>query len=189
MFSSKLVSLLCERGMIEEEDRELYLYGINLLTERLLGLFSVLVISAVFGELLCGVGFYIFYSLLRKFAGGYHAGKFSHCYIMSCLVMLCCVILAKLSFAGTLSVIMTAVSVPIVLILAPQEYETRPLEEREVLRYRRLSKITTVFEVYAFILLYFFSLYSLCICIGCSLSLTAVLLLVQKARGTKKYAE
>ncbi len=170
---------MIERRMISEEERELYLYGIQLLSEKLLGLCSILLICILTGRVLQGGVFYISYSLMRKYAGGYHAGKFITCYLSSCLIVFLCVMLSFLPFAQISSLVLVFVSLPVIFILAPTEHSARPLEECEKIRYRKLTRIVAVCELCVFALLYVFKLYSMCFSMGCAFFMMGSLLLVQ----------
>lgn len=176
---------MIERRMISEEERELYLYGIQLLSEKLLGLCSILLICALTGRLMQGAVFYITYSLLRKYAGGFHASKFITCYLSSCLVVFLCVMLSFLPYSQISSLVLLTVSVPVVFILVPAEHSARPLEECEKIRYRKLARIVILCELCVFSVMYMLRLYSLCFSMGCALLLLSVLLLVQTIHNRK----
>ncbi len=176
---------MIERRMISEDEKELYLYGIQLLSEKLLGLCSILLICVFTGRLLQGAVFYMAYSLLRKYAGGYHAGRFITCYISSCLTVFICVMLSFLPFAQITSLVLILISSPVVFVLAPAEHSAKPLEECEKHRYRKLTRIIAVCELCLFAVLYAFELYSLCFSMGCAFLLLSALLLLQTAINRK----
>lgn len=177
---------MVERRLISEDERELYCYGIQLLSEKLLGLCSMLIICILAGRVLQGAVFYLTYSLLRKYAGGYHAGRFITCYLSSCGAVLFCVLLSYAPFANVASVIMTVISVPFIFALAPVGHPSRPLEKCEKVRYRKLTCIITVCELCIYSVLFVFKAYSLCFCMGYAFFMMGVMLLVQTLCN-KKY--
>ncbi len=176
---------MIERRMISEDEKELYLYGIQLLSEKLLGLCSILLICILTGRLLQGAVFYMAYSLLRKYAGGYHAGRFITCYISSCLTVFICVMLSFLPYAQISSLVLILISFPVAFSLAPVGHSAKPLEECEKRRYRKLTRIIAVCELGVFTALYAFKLYSLCFSMGCAFLLLSLLLLVQTILNRK----
>ncbi len=180
---------MIERRLISEEDRELYRYGIQLLAEKLLGLCSILLICILTGRVLQGVVFYLSYSMLRKYAGGYHAGKFITCYLSSCFMVFLCVMLSFLPFASVTSLILFALGASVVFLLSPAQHSARPLEDCEKRVYRKRTRLTLLLEFLIFTALYLLKLYSLCFVMGCAVFLLGVLVALQYIANRKNNTE
>ena len=145
--SSIITEALCKLQVIEEADRELYIYGFFVLLSR--GLFFL--ISALFG-LICGtlwesMIFYIMFSTLRCYAGGFHASKESVC--------TCCTTVALFLASLSISILSEVESVMIlwcilvlcgavVYLLSPLDSEDKPLTSNDFCEYRRKSRMIVI---------------------------------------------
>ena len=172
--------------VITEDQRELYLYGLRLLCEKLLGIVSMFVICVLAKGVVEGAVFYLAYSFLRKYAGGYHAGSFISCYLSSCAAVLLCVVLSKTGCSQMLSLIFMITGAPVILVLAPVEHPAKPLEECEVIRYRKLTGIISVTEILIFVTFYCLGFYSLSFSVGYGFLLLSLLLVIQKLNNSRK---
>ena len=74
---------------------DVYAYGIQNLLIFLFNLFSFMVIGAIFHTIMYTVVFILFYSVLRIYAGGYHASTAMRCYFISNVIVLMFIILFK----------------------------------------------------------------------------------------------
>lgn len=145
--SSIITEALCKSQVIEEADRELYIYGFFvLLSQGLFFLISAL-FGCIFGTLWESVVFYIMFSTLRCYAGGFHASKESVC--TGCTTV--ALFLASLSI-GILSEI-ESVMIPwcifvlcgaVVYLLSPLDSEDKPLTSNDFHEYRRKSRVIVI---------------------------------------------
>lgn len=82
-FANKISKKMVNRGIVKEEDVELYQYGI----ESGIMITGNLIASAVFGILTGRLGvvlvFLLFYSALRSYSGGIHCKSKVGCFILS----------------------------------------------------------------------------------------------------------
>lgn len=80
-----LTDYVIQKGMIKEEDRELYEYGFIMTIEVGLFVLSCLFVSLYLHMLIEGILFFLIFAPLRSYAGGLHLDKFRSCFILSCL--------------------------------------------------------------------------------------------------------
>ena len=71
--SSRLADKLLAQKECCHYDREVYIYGIELIISTLAGLISIIGVSKLYSDTILGVVFIIFFVPLRLFTGGYHA--------------------------------------------------------------------------------------------------------------------
>lgn len=95
--SSKIVEILIKHSLVENEDKELYLYGFFILLSQILYFIIVITIGILFNVIFESIIFYITFQFIRRYAGGYHAKTETRCEILSTLSILCCIVLIKLS--------------------------------------------------------------------------------------------
>lgn len=145
--SSIITEALCKSQVIEKADRELYVYGFFVLLSQGLFLLISALFGLMFGTLWESIVFYIMFSTLRCYAGGFHASKESVC--------TCCTTVAL--FLASLSIRITSkvesVMVPlcilvlssaVVYLLSPLDSEDKPLTSSEFRDYRRKSRAIVI---------------------------------------------
>lgn len=142
--SSIITEALYKSQVIAEEDKELYTYGFFVLLSK--GLFFL--VSALFGWIFRvlweSIVFYIMFSILRSYAGGFHASKESIC--------TCCTTASL--FLSSMSILymekignsvipfcILVVCGTVVYLLAPLDSEDKPLTFNEIVEYRQISKV------------------------------------------------
>lgn len=77
--AQKAAKKMCKWKFIYPEQEDEYTYSIQVIFEKVIGYFVLLFLS-VFNHLFWQtVIFLIFFSNLRKYTGGYHAGSFFEC--------------------------------------------------------------------------------------------------------------
>lgn len=129
-------------GIIEEEDREVYLYAYRLLLSHIFTIVSILIIGAVLQCAIPTAIFLLFFGPLRTYAGGIHASTYGRCFTCSLGIY---VIAATLCFSlGTSRWVLLVlpiyfVSVCVVAELAPVEDPNKPLDDSQRCRYRRIT--------------------------------------------------
>lgn len=80
-----LTNALVEYRIINPSKYSYYEYAIIIVAERTIAMVSMLLISLIVGKVIQGVLLMTFFSLLRRFTGGYHAKTFGLCYLESIL--------------------------------------------------------------------------------------------------------
>ena len=93
--TKRIIHWLCRKKIIKQQDMDVYAYGIQNLLIFLFNLFSFMVIGAIFHTIMYTVVFILFYSVLRIYAGGYHASTAMRCYFISNFIVLMFIILFK----------------------------------------------------------------------------------------------
>lgn len=179
---------MAERGIIKEEDREIYQFGIrngfiillNIVTAFLIGLFTE--------QLLAVCVFTVSFMTLRSFTGGYHSDSRLFCYIGSNLVLFIPVYTGSLFVRAPIPAVLLvlAAALGIILALSPMHSKNRKLDQTEKKHFGRRARITAVLQTAVFFLLWHlgypdcaYAVYS-CICV------TAVFML---AGGVQLYIQ
>ncbi len=140
--SSKIVSVLASRSVINKDDAELYDYGFFILLSQLLYFIIALVTGIILKIIPQSVIFYLAFLLIRKYAGGYHASTETRCEIFSTLSIVGSITVVKLSeiydFKTALLVI-SAVSAVCIFIFSPLDTPEKPLSQKEFNYFRKIS--------------------------------------------------
>lgn len=134
----KLANSLIEQEHCGLENKEILVYGLSSAVELGLNIFSTIIVGAMFGMTIEGIIFLVSFSLLRTYAGGYHARTAGRCYFVSVLVVVAVLLVQRYQMIGTAGyVLLLLVAVPIIWRFTPLEDENKPLDEVETRVYRK----------------------------------------------------
>ncbi len=136
--SQRIGNELVHSNVIEAEDAEIYIYGINQILVSVLNVSSSLIIGLIFGVFLEIAVFMATYIPLRSFAGGYHANTPLRCYIFSVIMLI--IVSSGMKYLHLTEWVYYAVLLAaalIVLVFAPVEDRNKPLDEIEHKVYKR----------------------------------------------------
>lgn len=130
--SESIALFLLNRQCFEEEELDVYVYGIELVFSSTIGVLLILVLSIVFSMLWEGALFFVAFTLLRSFTGGYHCYSYLRCNMLYVGTFLICVLLYR--WLVPITPVVWAVTVPslllsggIVIKFSPVEHENKPL--------------------------------------------------------------
>ena len=143
--SEKLVNKYIDHQIIKPDDKQLYLYGINITLTVILNILTTVVIGLIFR---CVLGICLFMGLyipLRSFSGGYHAKTPLRCYYYS-IIMLCLVAIyiKHYSLYLPLCYCIMVLSSFLVFLLTPVEDKNKKLDDLERRRYKHISQIILI---------------------------------------------
>lgn len=181
--SARLTEKLLLKGVINEDDRELYVYGLFMLLSHIMLFVAACIFGVLLNCLLESIIFYVAFQFIRRYAGGYHADTETRCEIMSSLSILVCVFIIRLSknydFQAILLAI-SAVSAVCIFSLCPLDTEEKPLSEKEYKYFKKISWIILAVISVLIAVSYIFKWNF--ICVPCCLSLLLEALLISAGK-------
>lgn len=146
VFTERVVTLLQGNGIIREEDRELYIYGLQQGFIIIWNILTTVTIGIILGQVWESILFMFAYFPLRSCAGGYHAKTPLRCYLLSIIMAIAALISMRLpiwnSVIGLVSVIGSSV---VILLLAPVEDSNKPLDATETVVFKSGPKLYYMF--------------------------------------------
>ncbi|MGL5511994.1 MAG: accessory gene regulator ArgB-like protein [Sporomusa sp.] len=138
-----LTQWMVNQNIIEHEDEEVYAYGWAI-TISAFGSFAViLLIGACLGQLAGTALFLSFHTLLRIFAGGYHADSYRRCF---CLTMSLYAIAPVLHFylpSGYIELVIAALLLSAIVITwrwAPVDHPNKPMSKEVAQKHKTISR-------------------------------------------------
>lgn len=146
--SHKIGNDLVKSKVVEAEDAEIYIYGINQILTSVLNVSSALVIGLIFDVFTEVAVFMAAYIPLRSFAGGYHAKTPLRCYVFSVIMLI--VVSIGLKYLHIADLVYYAVLVAatlVVLVLSPVEDMNKPLDEIEHKIYKKRAIFIAAMEI------------------------------------------
>lgn len=149
--STKITDYLIFHKIICEEDKDLYIFGIDQGFFSLLNLTTTIFIGMWFGMIWEGFVFTIAYLSLRSYSGGYHACSQIKCYILSTVIIICFFVLFKIcsNWSHNIILILCGIASVIILILSPFESSNKPLDHLERLVYRKRTIMILTIQLVA----------------------------------------
>lgn len=147
LLSKIIVRMLAESGQIVEGDKELYEYGCFIVLSQ--GLFFSLsgLFGLLFGNAWESLVFYILFSVIRCYAGGYHAPNETLCTIFTSLALLISSIIIRILDEinlGTISIAIALVSGIVVFFVGPIDSSKKPLTDKELAYNRKKMRICVI---------------------------------------------
>lgn len=145
----KLTSLLLQKHIISETEKNIYLYGFDIYISTFLTLLSLLIISIAIKRVISFLCFFSTFFVLRIFCGGYHAKTYSRCFFISHILFLLILALTEIIliidiyFVVPIFVILSGI---IIFLLAPIKNKKHPLSEQMLNRNQFISRILCVVE-------------------------------------------
>lgn len=147
--AERLVESLVNYEIIDQSMRAQYIYAAEMLAEKIISIVMVLTIGILMGMLPQAVVFAVFFLALRKYTGGYHAGKFTVCFIESTGMMLIVLYIGDLltSYAWAVA-IMLFVSSLVILIGGTVNHQNMNYDLRELKEASRCARYVLLIEVF-----------------------------------------
>lgn len=134
---------LAKNKIIDMDERDIYIYGFQLLISSLLITITILFIGFLFNKFFLTILFVIVYVLLRAFTGGYHANYYWQCYLISNSIYISVLIINYIVpqnnkiYIGLFAFIFSTI---IILLFAPVENIQNPKTEKLTEKNKKISR-------------------------------------------------
>lgn len=173
---------MVERGIIKEEEQEIYQFGIRNGMIILLNVLTAFLIGLITEKLLIVAVFTVSFMVLRSYTGGYHSDSRIFCYIGSNLVLFIPVYTENLFVKTKDSIlyILLAIAVSIIMIFSPMHSKNRKLDGAEQKHFGRKARAITIVQLIVLGVLWYMEYESYAYAIYSSIGITAVLMLIGK---------
>lgn len=179
--SKKVIERLRSNNVIEDEDYEIYQYGLEQLLTSILDIMTLFLIGLILGMLWQGIVFVISFIALRKYAGGYHTTTPLRCYLLTNIVILSALSVMKYIKINIFIYLgLFVISSLIILALSPVESKNKELDEIERIIYRKKTICIWFIEAFLTMLSFMLMHYEISICIIMAVIILGVSLLLGK---------
>ena len=84
----KIAVLFLKEDIINEDDKEIYEYVLELLISTVINLLLVLMLSSFFRDIGQGILYFLVLATLRPYAGGFHASSYTRCGSLYCIIFI-----------------------------------------------------------------------------------------------------
>jgi len=154
--SKSVINIFRNNNIIgENEDNEIYAYGLELIISSFINIISVLIISAIMGKFVETIAFFLAFIPIRTYAGGYHAKTHLMCFTI--LMAVYTIVLVLIFFIpeniSNISIMGSSVcSFAMVAFFAPIEDINKELTNTEKTRYKKISIIIVAIQFITLVL-------------------------------------
>lgn len=139
----KIVDDQIEKGVLEAEDKNIYLYGYQMLFEFFVNIATSVIIAVVFQAYMSVFVFTIAYLLLRGYVGGYHAKTSLGCFCCSAGMLIASVLMVK-AVTGMVFCnwffLLEIIMLPCVFRRTPMPDVNKPITENESIHFNKKVK-------------------------------------------------
>lgn len=190
--SEKTADWLIAKGAAKQEDRDVYVYGLELSFSTLFSVFLILMLALIFSHILYGAVYLLFMFPIRFFCGGYHAKTYLHCNLCTnflFLAALAAALLSPMRLYLPLTIGISIFSGVYVFYHTPIENANNPMTEKKLMQNRRISRLFIVIQCSLILLcvLLFPQIASYAYMASLATGVVAILMLVAKLQ--KKHKE
>ena len=152
----RIVNTQIRKGLLKEEDRNIYQYGYQMLMEYCINIATSITIAAFFHAYIVVLVFSLAYFLLRGYAGGYHAKTSIGCFLMSAVLLAAVVVVVR--YAGNVSfskelILAEMVMLPYVFKKMPIPVKNKPITENEKIHFGKMARLVYAAELAVVIVL------------------------------------
>lgn len=184
--SEKTVNRLIKKNVIDENDYEIYQYGLEQFFTTILNITTVVVIGFLFGELWQGLLFVIAFMALRSYAGGYHEPTPIRCYLLTTLIIALSLSAIKYIKINTFACVgLLVMSGIVILLFSPSESANKPLDDIEYIIYRRKALVIWFVEISIAVIFLFLNYMEVARCIVMSHLVLSVAIMLNRLRMKK----
>jgi accessory gene regulator B len=189
--SNHLTNFLCEKKIIDEEQKPVYVYGFEIIISSLIGMIIVFSIGLVLGKLIEACIFYVIFVVTRTYTGGYHANSYFKCNMVFFSVYVSALILTvALTYVYNIviHIMILVIYLSAVLGLSPMENVNKPMNEEERAVNRKKCIAISLFWCAMSLIVYTFSV-KYAVLIALTLFSIAMLMIIEKFRKEEKSGE
>lgn len=127
-----LADYVIHKGMVDENDREIYEYGFMLSLEAGIFILFCFLMTVFLRMYVNGILFFVVFAPLRSYAGGLHLKRYQSCFILSCLTFSAVLLITKYVHIPNFILGVTLVALEIlVYCIYPVENTNRKVDESE----------------------------------------------------------
>lgn len=165
-------------GIITEEDKELYTFGMQQGMIILLNVISTIVMGIILNMVWQSVVFLLAYMPLRSYAGGYHARTQFRCYLISLFITAVGLIgITVVQWTTITALFSVIISAGIIFVLAPVEDANKPLDASEKDLYKRKTRKILLLEILIALVFWFINK-EISVCIIMVFDILSIMLLL-----------
>jgi len=156
--SNKLSSFFVKNNVIKSEDKEVYIYSLEILFSTILNFIAVIFISLITKSFFETVFYLIGFIPLRSLAGGYHAKNHFRCFLIMLFaysIFLISIKFLPMNMMNMTMLVLAVITTILIFLLSPVEDKNKPLSKIEMKTFKKKSRISILIYITVIFVLYF----------------------------------
>lgn len=141
--SEKISLALLKNNAINQEELNVYVYGIQLLILSVIDWCITFLLMLLIGEIYLSVAYLSVFFLLRKHCGGYHAETHIRCILISNVVYILSVLISANAVCKNFEIwlfIGEFINLIIIHKFSPAEHPNKPISKSEFIRHKKIGR-------------------------------------------------
>lgn len=138
----RLTNTLINNHQIDESERCLYEYGFFIFLSNAIYVIITLILGSIFNILFESIVFYVAFSLIRRYAGGFHASSEINCTLITSISIFLCLLCTKLCETNNIQtpiLVLTIIAAVSIFVFCPLDTPEKPLTKEEYKYFRKIS--------------------------------------------------
>lgn len=181
----RLTNTLINNHQIDESERCLYEYGFFIFLSNAIYVIITLILGSIFNILFESIVFYVAFSLIRRYAGGFHASSEINCTLITSISIFLCLLCTKLCETNNIQtpiLVLTIIAAVSIFVFCPLDTPEKPLTKEEYKYFRKISWLILLLIVFTISIGWHFKLEFLMYPCCMSLILESILLVLGKIK-------
>lgn len=155
MIDMKLKEFFEDNTSIEENEKSIVGFGLNMMITTMIALAAAIIIAFFMNMLPEGILFLVSIIFLRQYAGGYHANSQKVCAVFSCVIYSVGLIIIKnYPIYNIIQLIMCVTSTLIIFFLSPVDNVNNQLSSTECKYLKNKVRFFLCIEIVVFVILF-----------------------------------
>lgn len=151
-----LTNYILTKGVIKENDFEIYQYGFQRFLELSINIICSIIIAILLNMKLECIVFFLFFIPLRSYSGGFHMEHYLSCLFLSCLSLTGILCIVKY-FSATLplSCVLYFISLAVIKIIGSVNHPNRSVDKEDNLFFNKRANIILLASLIIFVIFLF----------------------------------
>lgn len=145
--SQKLSLGLLKSNAINQEELNVYAYGIQLLILSIIDWCITFLFVLLIGEIYLSAVYFLVFFILRRHCGGYHAETHMRCIVISNMVYVLSVLIsANMRYENFKAVLIVGEIINLMILykFSPVEHPNKPIAESEIIRHKKQGRLFNI---------------------------------------------
>lgn len=152
--SRKLAYYILAKGVIEENDFEIYQYGFQRLLELAINIICSAIIAILLNMELECIVFFLFFVPLRSYSGGFHLEHYISCLFLSCLSLTSILCIVKyFSVTPRFSCFLYYISLAVIIIIGSVDHPNRSVDAEDNMFFSKRENLILIISYIIFLFL------------------------------------
>lgn len=143
--AEKCTDIFLRHGVIQDERKRVYIYGFELLWSLAFSCLSILILGLIFNYVPLAITFLVYFIPIRIPAGGFHAGSYKYCFLITNFTAIICVCISRWLYqqkwAANILWVMLAAAVLYIWFEAPVISEKHPVKTSRIVKNQKYARL------------------------------------------------